>query len=52
MRTDEEVETILDKVQDSKELDELFGMSFKEGVDYALRWVLEEVSDEELLNLE
>lgn len=46
MKTPEEVEEKIRKV--NAEGNQLFlGMTYQEGVDEALRWVLEEIKDEE-----
>jgi hypothetical protein len=50
MKTDNEVEEMLDKAEYSKELTKLFGQTYQEGVQDAMRWFLGDMTDEELLN--
>lgn len=50
MKTNNEVEEMLDKVECSPELPKLFGSSYQEGVQDTLRWFLGELEDFELLN--
>jgi len=52
MKTDNEVETMLDNVECSKELPKLFGQTYQEGVQDTMRWFLGDMTDEELLNEE
>ena len=50
MRSRAEIEEMIYKVLDSKHLETLTGSTFKEGIEVALDWVLENVTDEELLD--
>lgn len=50
MRAEHEVNEILRKVVASEKLATLSGMSFKDGIELALQWVLEEVETGELLD--
>jgi hypothetical protein len=50
MRRCAEIEEMIYKVIDSKHLETLTGSTFKEGIEVALDWVLENITDEELLD--
>jgi hypothetical protein len=52
MKTENEVEKMLGKAEDSKELPKLFGQTYQEGVQDSMRWFLENMTDKELLNEE
>ena len=46
MRAKDEIENVLDRLPTGGST-RYSGMSYEEGIDEALRWVLEEISDEE-----
>jgi len=52
MKTENEVEEMLGKAESSKELPKIFGQTYQEGVQDAMRWFLGDMTDEELLNEE
>jgi len=51
MKESHEVEAMLEKVLSATTLTNLFGMTYQEGIEEALRWLLNEISDEALLNI-
>ena len=50
MKTDNEVEEMLGKAECSKELPKLFGQTYQERIQDAMRWFLGDLTDSELLN--
>ena len=50
MKTQQEIENMIDDAADACDNPKMSGMTYEEGVRYALEWVMGDVDDDELLS--